>query len=305
VSRRGDVDGIEVARRAADGTIAVELEDGDVVRTSCDRSGRAVRTIYQGIDGDCAEETYAYDDAGRLVAIEEYPELAFTAPNAVERSNMGGHVEVVHDAAGVVKLVADDGEIVWVRPSRPREEEIADVVDTVAASCSAAIAEAVAGAATVSNPETYGMAVTYSPQGSLSLTLAIGLEADRSDAGGGEEGAISTLYIEGDLSFIEVPIDDRLAATMLREIALVQPEDPYRASAEALARRLAQSDLPGITKTADFVAWAADTDEGLAEKSTSISQCNNPEQVDRWKAGWGREVLPYLGDDEETEHQAT
>ncbi len=296
VSRHSGAEAAEVAVREADGTIKVELKEGGVARTFFDPSGRASRTTYEGVDSDRSEETYVYDDAGRLVAIEESDEIGFTEICSVERYNMGGRVQVVHDHGGLAKIVARDGEIVWDRPGRPRPERIAELVDAMATSCLAALADAVAHTEFLGRPEAYGLAVSYSAQGRLYLNAAVGLEEDRVDAGSGEDGAISTLYLDGDLNAIEIPIADQAGGTMMREIALVQPEDPYRAAAEALARRLSDTDLPGITKTPAFVAWAADVDEGLAEKVISIKQCNGPDRLERWKAGWGGEVLPYIDD---------
>ena len=49
------------------------------VTTTFDASGRAVKTVYVDLHGSQDTETYTYDDAGRLVGIEEAAALHTTA----------------------------------------------------------------------------------------------------------------------------------------------------------------------------------------------------------------------------------
>ncbi len=290
-----DENPIQTVERQADGTVVAQLEDGMVARTSFDDAGRAATTVYTYEDGEESEERYHYDDAGLLVAIDESEALG-DSQLATERWDTGGRLTVEHDGDGLSRIAHEGGETVWERPTQTWEARLADAADALTPKYLAALAEAVAEADLPVETETYAVSLVYVDQGTLDAMLNAGLESERRGAGGGEEGAIATLYIDNDpLVLIEAELEDD-GRQLLRDACLSQPGDPYRVVLGEVARRLSDAELPGLTKTADFVAFVAEHDEGLAEKVSSIRAHNSADAVARWEAGWGGEVLPFTND---------
>lgn len=86
------------------------------VTTTFDASGRAERTVYVDIDGTQDTETYIYDDAGRLVGIEEAAALDTTAQAGRGYGwPTGGPLTIRHDERGMTKIATEDGAAVWTR----------------------------------------------------------------------------------------------------------------------------------------------------------------------------------------------
>ncbi len=56
----------------------LELAPGVTARTELDDAGRPARTVYSGLEyaSEPIEERYGYDDAGRIVTIDEPDELS-------------------------------------------------------------------------------------------------------------------------------------------------------------------------------------------------------------------------------------
>jgi hypothetical protein len=194
-----------------------------------------------------------------------------------------------------VRIVDSDGQLVWERPTVPWEQRLAQAARAIGDLCRDAIGLAVQDAGLPSTTASYGVSLIYVDQGSLHAMVAVGLEEEHRAAGTGEEGAMAALYIEGDaLEWIdeEIPPAD-LDVPLLREACMAQTDDPYRVVLGAVARDLADADLPGLRKTEDFVAWVAEHDEGFDEKFESIRLHNPPDAVARWESGWGADVLPF------------
>lgn len=296
MDRHLGIEATETVERDEDGSIVVRLAEGASTRTEVDATGRAVRTIFIDDQGDESEERYHYDDAGRLTAIDESAELVLAG--LVDRMDVGGRLTVEHDEDGLARVLTPASEIVWERPSEPWIERLASAASELAERYRALIGPALEDAGLPAGTPSYGLALMYVDQGSLSSQLMIGLEADRQEAGGGEDGAIATLYIEGELPWIEDgAFTPDLDAELLRRASSEQPDDPYRVVLAAIVRQLVDGDLPGLTKSPDFVGWVAEHDEGLAEKVSSIRLHNSPEAVARWEQGWGADVLPFCVED--------
>ena len=295
-----DADGRAVAWRMDDeqetvehreGEVVVRLADGGTARTTLDGDGRPVRTTYEGTS--YADEVYGYDEQGRLTTIDESDGL-WSATVGSERLDTGGRLTVERDGERVVRIAEEGGGAVYERPTVPWAQRLAEAAGALAAQARELIGETVEEAGLEPGTETYGVSLVYVDQGSLQATIAVGLEADRRAAGGGEHGAMETLYIEGELPWIEADLppegEDR---PLLRDACIGQPEDPYRTVLGAVAWALADGELPGLRKTQDFVAWVAEHDEGFDEKFESIRRHNPPDAVARWERGWGALVLPY------------
>jgi hypothetical protein len=76
--------------------IVVTLPGATVATTTIDDHGRPLRTVYSG--AEAGEETYQYDDAGRLAAIDEADCLWMTV-SFCEWDRTGGCLAVEHDGA--------------------------------------------------------------------------------------------------------------------------------------------------------------------------------------------------------------
>lgn len=291
----GEADEVVTIERLADGTTVVHLAEGGEARTFFDDAGLATRTVYVDEDGEEDEETYHYDDAGRLVAINESAALGGTHDGG--REYTGGRLSVEHDDGGAARIVDASGDVVWERPTRPWAEELERAADVLATGYLGLLAAAVQDEGLVPGTESYGLSLVYVDQNDINAVLAVGLEDDRRAAGGGEDGAVETLYIEGDLPWItDQVLGEKESVALLRVASMGQPDDPWRVVLGEVVRRLSESDLPGLTKTQDFVGWVAEHDEGLAEKVSSIRIHNRADAVARWEAGWGGQVLPYTHD---------
>lgn len=293
VDRREGVLFTETSRRL-DGAVEVKLAAGVTARTDLDEAGRPVQTSYTGANESLGSESYFYDGNGRLAGIEESAELWQTITGS-ERGETGGRLSVQYNEEGLSAIVDAQRSTIWERPTVPWETRLSSGAAAMADECRELLAEAVAEIDLGGAPETYGTSLVYVDQGSLHAIVAVGLEADRRAAGDGEDGALATLYIEGNLPWIDEELaSEELEAVLLREASMCQPDDPYRVVLGAVARRLSDDALSGLRKTDDFVAWVAEHDEGLAEKISSIRLHNAPEAVARWERGWGRSVMPYL-----------
>jgi YD repeat-containing protein len=280
-----------------DGAVVVHLLEGGTATTEFDDAGRPVRTRYVDVEGDDGEERYEYDADGRLVVIQEFESLLATVPGNERWYGDGRRLTVEHDDRGPVRIVDADGAVGWARPARPLEEELAAFADVLAAEYREVLPRALEEDGVEPGAAVYGLTLVYFGQGDLLPVLTFGLEADRAGLDADEAGAITTLYTE-ELMFtperLSVPREAERA--MLRTAAIAQPDDPLRVVLGEVARRLSDGELPGLTKTDDFVAWVAEHDEGLAEKIVSIRLHNSPEAVARWEAGWGGKVLPFSSD---------
>lgn len=276
----------------------VRLDGGGVARTTIDAHGRAVQTTYE-TDGraDVDGEVYHYDDGGRLIAIDESPQLWYVASSS-ERLDTGGRLTVAYDDSGEVGAIVDEhGATVWERPTLPWPDRLSAAAEEIAAQCRQLIADAVQEAELAPAVDSYGVALTYVDQGSLHITLAVGLEEDRRAAPEDEDGAMQVFYVEGDLAFLEDDVpSEELDLPLLRDACVAQPDDPYRTVLGEVARRLSLSAIPALRKTDDFVCWIAEHDEGFALKVDSIRLHNAPDAVLRWEQGWGRQVLPWADD---------
>jgi YD repeat-containing protein len=260
---------------------------GDPV-TELDGAGRPAVTRYAG----GGEERYAYDDAGRLIEIDEYPELWTTmADNAPYRWDTGGRLRVEHDIAGPVSITGPHGTV-WERCDEPWPELLRRGAVSLAERCHAAVADADAG-----RPKVYCLMLTYVSDGGLDVLLNAGTEEDRdfyrARGESGEELAVSLLYPESDgLSFLEVEPDPTLDPLLLREAALNDPREPHRTVLTEAAKLLARRDWdPLLQLTDDFVVYIAEHDEGVSEKQASVREVNPPDRVARWDAAW-RPSLP-------------
>src|SRR3954469_642097 len=138
---------------------------GDPV-TQFDDAGRPVVTRY----ADGGEERYGYDDAGRLIEIDEYPRLWDTIDDnfAVYRWDCGGRLRVEHDVAGPVSITGPHGTV-WERCEEPWPELLRRGAVSLAERCHAAVA--VAAAAEAGRPEVYSLMLTYVGDGGLDVLV--------------------------------------------------------------------------------------------------------------------------------------
>lgn len=291
----GAVASVERVERR-DGEVVVHLRDEATATATFDAAGRAVRTTYV-VDGERGEETYEYDDVGRLVAIDEYELLGATGAG-IRNWQTGGRLTVEHDADGPVRIVGPSG-VVWERPASDWEAQLGALADEIAEGVKGALATALEEADLSLPVESYGLLLTYFDQQDYAEPLvSVGFERVRRETRDGHDGAISTLYVDNDDldPFTDEEASEELGRRALRLAAVSQPDDPFRYALGVVARRLSDSDLPGLRKTNDFVVWVAEHDEGLADKIDSIEQHNAPEAVARWREGWGATVVPFIDD---------
>jgi hypothetical protein len=138
--------------------------------------------------------------------------------------------------------------------------------------------------------------LTYVDQGSVRPTIDFGLEADRRrwlDSDMDKDDMARALWypignVDHPLNCIDTDIiSSDLDVLMLREAALKQREDPYRAVLSPVAANLARHDWTGVlTATEDFVVFIAEHDEGFSLKHASVREVNPPERVAVWDARW-------------------
>lgn len=205
---------IELAR-VEGRSVAVYRARGEVLRTEFDARGRAVRTVYPQ-DGQV--ETYTYDEAGRLVAIDEPPRLWATVTGS-ERWETGGRLVVTHDERGPA-LISGPAGTVWDRSEPPLAELLARRGPALAAACATAILAA-AGSHRV-RPGTPLLRIVLTPRGHGSLWPDIDVR------------------IGGDRDYFEVtvPRDADLDTPLLRAACMGQTGDPYAAILEPVAQHL-------------------------------------------------------------------
>jgi YD repeat-containing protein len=262
---------------------------GDPV-TAFDDAGRPAVTRY----ADGGEERYGYDNAGRLIEIDEYSRLWDTVDGdfvCVYRDDCGGRLHVEHDAAGPVRITGPHGTV-WERCDEPWPELLRRGAVSLAERCHAAVADADAG-----RPEVYCLMLIYVGDGGLNVLVNAGSEEDRhfylARDESPEELAVSLLYPESDgLSFLEVEPDPALDPLLFREAALNDPREPQRTVLTEVAKLLARRDWdPLLQLTDDFIVYIAEHDEGVAEKQASVREVNPADRVARWDAAW-RPSLP-------------
>jgi len=279
-----------------------ELAPGVTARTELDDAGRPARTVYSGVEdvSEPIEERYGYDDAGRIVTIDEPDELG----DAFEpgwREETGGRLRVEHASEGPLRILGPDDDLVWERVEEPWPELLASAARSVADRAIALVAARCREEAIAPETEVFGLMLTYVDQGPLHFDLGFGLEHDRrawlragldSDElasrlwylddswfGEGEGGGLS--HLEG-----ELPGDD-LGERLLRQAAIEQRADPYRVVLNAIAAELARRDWSElISLTEDFVVFIAEHDEGYRCKADSVRAANPPERVAAWDAAW-------------------
>ena len=289
-----------------------ELAPGVTARTELDDAGRPARTVYSGVEdvSEPIEERYGYDDAGRIVTIDEPDELG----DAFEpgwREETGGRLRVEHASEGPLRILGPDDDLVWERVEEPWPELLASAARSVADRAIALVAARCREEAIAPETELFGLMLTYVDQGPLHFDLGFGLEHDRrawlragldSDElasrlwylddswfGEGERGGLS--HLEG-----ELPGDD-LGERLLRQAAIEQRADPYRVVLNAIAAELARRDWSElISLTEDFVVFIAEHDEGYRCKADSVRAANPPERVAAWDAAWPHGVS--RGEDE-------
>jgi YD repeat-containing protein len=258
---------------------------GDAI-TEFDDGGRPVLTRY----ADGGEERYRYDDAGRLVEIDEYSGLWFSTVDgvAIYRRDFGGRLQVEHDGAGPVRIAGPLGTV-WERCEEPWPRLLGRGAVSLAERCHRALTDLDAG-----RPEVYCLMLTYVSDGGLDVLLNLGSEEDRrfylDRNEPPEELAVSLLYPESDgLSFLEVEPDPELDRLLLREAALKDPGEPHRTVLTEVAKLLARRDWREILQPSDdFIVYIAEHDEGVAEKQASLREVNPSERVALWNAGLRR-----------------
>ncbi len=221
--------------------------------TVFDDAGRPAVTRY----ADGGEERYGYDDAGRLIAIDEYPRLRDTIDDdfAVYRRDCGGCLRVEHDAAGPARITGPNGTV-WERCDEPWPELLRRGAVSLAERCHTAVADADAG-----RPEVYCLMLIY-VSGGLNVLVNAGTEEDRdfylARDESPEELAVSLLYPESDgLSFLEVEPDPALDPLLFREAALNDPREPQRTVLTEVAKLLARRDWDPLLQLTDESCRAA------------------------------------------------
>jgi YD repeat-containing protein len=248
-----------------------------------DDAGRVVAVRYSDGEG----ERYGYDDAGRLVTIEEHPSLWSTVAGPAHRWDAGGTLTVEHDERGPVRIAGPHGAV-WTRNDEPWPELLARGADAFAERCAATLAAAPLTADTALS----SLVVMYVGDGGLAgVVLTAGTDAERQEALAGDdpdEMALALWYPEPpELSFLEVEEDVDLDALLLQEAALNDPREAQRTVLTEAAKLLARRDWAGVfTPTDDFVVFVAEHDEGFSEKHASVREVNPPERLAAWDAAW-------------------
>lgn len=251
--------------------------------TEFDNAGRPVRTTYS--DGET--ETYTYDDAGRLVEIDEHKSLWATVDGFVQRWHSGGRLRIEHDDEGPVRILGP-GEVVWERCDEPWPDLLRRGVDSLAERCIAAVELATAE----ETPEVFCLMITYVLDGELGgLTVNLGLEEDRQEALEEDDPEELPLALwspeSAEFGLLEVEPDDDLDHLLLREAALNDPREAQRTVLTEVARRLAVHEWDGLFEpTEDFVVFVSEHDEGYAAKDASVREVNPPERVAAWDDAW-------------------
>jgi YD repeat-containing protein len=287
VSARFDEQGRAVAKREDDhveevtfepGRIVVRHRHGLVVETHLDEAGRPVRSVYPSGE----EERYRYDDAGRLIEIDEAAGLSNVEG---ARYETGGLLRVEYDEQGIL-AIRGEGETVWERPAEPWPELLARGARTLADMFVEAVAWAEPGGA-----EVFALSLIYVDTGGLPTTISLGLEDERRAWSDPEEYALGSWYlIRSGGGLDEIDVDDvpvELERVLLRGAALNDPGEPQRTVLNAAAAVLARHDWNGlITPTDDFVVFIAEHDEGYSDKHKSVRAVNPPERLAAWDARW-------------------
>jgi YD repeat-containing protein len=256
--------------------------DAPAATAVLDDAGRLVGTRYS--DGE--EETYEYDENGRLVAIEEADSLAWSASEVVQRVDTGGRLSVEYDEEGPLRIVDEHERTVWDRPREPFETLFERGVESRARRC----AEALAGVDLDPDTQIQCMRLIYVDDGDLHTMITVLTETDREEllqTGAMFGIACGLWYPESEpVGFLEVE-DDEDDDRLLRETALNDPRDAKRVVLNAVAKRLARHDWSGVfTPTEDFVVFIAEHDEGFALKYESVLEVNPPERLAAWDARW-------------------
>jgi len=274
----------------ARGVTTVRLGDGTTVRTEHDDAGRPVRTTYEG--GWTGEEAYVYDDAGRLVRIEEAKSLWCTAIDTV-RNWTGGSLSVEHDGRGPLKITGAQG-VEWERSDASWPEILCDGARAIHEGV-LRVSEKHCRSADVSpDTEIFGLTLMYTGDSGLGPIVRFGLESDRRrwlSARPDPHELACSLWSFGDdgLGFIDHGnvIDWESGVRLLREASLKQPGDPRRVLLTAAARSLARHDWHGLlTPTKDFVVFIAEHDEGFRPKHDSVRAVNPSARLAVWDAHW-------------------
>ena len=261
---------------ASEVVVADELR----IAYACDDAGRPVSAL-----SDAGEERYRYDDAGRVVGIEEAPALFEQfATWAHESREAGGALRVEHDDRGPRRIVDEAGREVWVAPTEPFDAWLADraarVADVIRAAVDAAVREE--GEVPV---ESYGVCLTYVEQGPLGgETVSVGRQETRPD------GWEAAYFIQDGGGLEEIEPDSAAwdevfeGADPLQRAALAVGGDPYRTILAAVCRELAVDPPASLRPTADFVVLFAEHDEGVAEKVDAIRAVNPPARAEAFVA---------------------
>ena len=228
---------IEVA--AIEGSaVVVRRARGVVVRTEFDAAGRAVRTTYPQDGGQV--ETYHYDAAGRLVAIDEPARLWATVTGS-ERWETGGRLTVTHDEHGPLLITGPAGTV-WDRAEPPLAALLDQRVPGLAAACAKAVLAGASAARVRLGTPLWRVTLTPRGRGSLwpDVDVRIGGDPD---------------YFE-----VTVPRDADLDTPLLRAACMWQTGDPYAAVLEPVAALLRTATwAPTLTPAPSLEVVVAET----------------------------------------------
>jgi YD repeat-containing protein len=156
--------------------IVVTLPGATVATTTIDDHGRPLRTVYSG--AEAGEETYQYDDAGRLAAIDEADGLWMTV-SFCEWDRTGGRLAVEHDGGGPLRVTDSGGGIRWERCDEPWQDLLERGARAIRDGVLRVVGDYCRAHAVPPTTEVFALMLTYVDQGSLYPTLSFGLEADR------------------------------------------------------------------------------------------------------------------------------
>lgn len=306
--------GLEWGATVTYGPDRIEVcEGGATTIVTTLRNGRPVCTDYSGeIEG---RETYHYDQ-GRLVAIDEADVLGLSLANCGRPLGLdtGGRVRLDYNEHGLLRIVselfADHDLVVWERTDEPFDSLLARGLASLRNQVVDAVAQATGGRAPSSATEAFRLVLGYTADSGVLDMARVGLQGHRArwqSATPPDQHAWCALMLN-DIPDVraDVPCDGPLFASLVRESAVHQPEDPLRFVLNRLAALLASQDWGTIlTLTDDFVVYIAEHDEGWTPKYRSMCEANPSDRVELWHRRWlapgqthqlaGEEIPPLPG----------